>query len=513
MREPAALLPDPARRIVDALAGLGGLDVVVAVPPHGAVVAATGSAAALLAHFPDDPRRHPIARCLAGAVVDEEVRRVGDSGRVTYVRVRAVPVRDAGGSILAVVAVLADLTAERRRLVAAELLDEAGRVLLESLELARVAQLGAELLVPRLGDFCLVSLLGGEDELRLLGLAHADPAALARPLHDLFPLQDRVWEVLQDSRARLVADLGPLDPPLRDLGLRAGILAPLIARDRALGVVRILAARRLDDDDLELARRLADRIALALDNARQHAEALRASQAREDVLTVVSHDLRNPLSAITLGATVLVKKLRDAEENVAVIQRSAARIERLTENLLDLAGAQAGRTTVLEREVADAREILEEALALQKPLADKKGVRLVARLRMAQAPLFCDRTRIAQVFGNLLDNAIKFSASGQEVVVAGDIVDGQVRFSVRDHGPGIDDADLPHIFEPFWSTVRGGKKGLGLGLSIARSIIDAHDGRMSVASDHAGAEFTITLPLAHGPGGEDAPADEGFSAP
>ncbi|MCY0994183.1 HAMP domain-containing sensor histidine kinase [Nannocystis sp. ILAH1] len=510
MREPAALLPDVARRIADALAGLGALDAVVAVPPHAAVVVATGAAAGLLAHFPDDPRRHPLARCLAGAVVDEEAERIGEDGRVTRFRARAVPVRDGDGAILAAVAVFAELTTERRRLTAAELLDDAGRVLLESLELARVAQLGAELLVPRLGDVCLVSLLENEDELRLLGLAHADPAQLAheRPLRDLFPLQDLAWDVLQDSRARLVDDLGPLDPPLHALGLRTAILAPLLARGRALGVVRLLAARRLDDDDLELVRRVGDRLALALDNAREHAEALRASQAREDVLTVVSHDLRNPLSAITLGATVLVKKLRDAEENVAVIQRSAARIERLTENLLDLAGAQAGRPTVLEREVADAREILEDALALQKPLADKKSVRLVARLRMAQAPLFCDRTRIAQVFGNLLDNAIKFSASGQEVVVEGDLVDGQVRFSVRDQGPGIEEADLPHIFEPFWSTVRGGKKGLGLGLSIARSIVDAHDGRMSVASDHAGAVFTFTLPLAHGAPGEDAPVDE-----
>ncbi|WAS90200.1 sensor histidine kinase [Nannocystis punicea] len=505
MREPAALLPDPARRIVDALAGLGDLEIVVAAPPHGAIVAATGSAAALLAHFPDDPRRHPLARCLAGVPVEEEVRRIAETGAVTHIHVRGVPVRDASGAVIAAVAVLADVAAQRRRLAAAAVLEAAGSVLLESLDLARVAQLGAELLVPRLGDFCLVSLLAADDELHLFGLAHADPAALAheRPLHDIFPLQDRAWDVLQDSRSRLVADLGPLDPPLRELGLRAGLIAPLIARDRALGVLRLLSARRLDADDLELARRVADRIALALDNARQHAEALRASQAREDVLTVVSHDLRNPLSAITLGATVLVKKLRDAEENVAVIQRSAARIERLTENLLDLAGAQAGQTTVLEREVADAREIVEEALALQKPLADKKGVRLIAGLRIAQAPLFCDRTRIAQVFGNLLDNAIKFSASGQEVAVDGDLVDGQVRFSVRDHGPGIDDADLPHIFEPFWSTVRGGKKGLGLGLSIARSIVDAHDGRMIVHSDHSGTVFTFTLPLAHAVDADD----------
>jgi len=504
MREPAAILPDAARRIVDALAGLGALDIIVAVPPHGAIAAATRSATVLLAPFSDDPRRHPIARSLAGAVVDEDLRHIAADGAVTHVHVRAVPVRDAGGAIIAAVAVLADIAAERRRRAATELLADAGRVLLDSLDGDGLLQLGAELLVPRLGDWCLVSTVEGDDVLQLRALALADPDALVdeRPLHDVFPLLDRAWDVLRDSRPLLVGDLGPAlagaPAAVRGLGLRAAVVAPLIARGRALGVVRLFAARDLGDDDRELVRGVAERLALAFDNARQHAEALRASQAREDVLTVVSHDLRNPLSAITLGATVLVKKIRDAEENVAVIQRSAARIERLTENLLDLAGAQAGQTTVLEREIADAREIVDEALALQRPLADKKGVKLVADLRFAEAPLFCDRIRIAQVFGNLLDNAIKFSASGQEVVVTGVAADREVRFSVADHGPGIDDADRPHIFEPFWSAVRGGKKGLGLGLSIARSIVDAHDGRMWVhSSPETGTVFSFTLPLVH----------------
>ncbi|MBZ5711456.1 sensor histidine kinase [Nannocystis pusilla] len=503
MREPAALLSDPARRIVDALAALAALEVVVAAPPHGAIVAATRSAAVLLAPFSDDPRRHPLARSLAGAVVDEDLRHTAAGGAVTHVHVRAVPVRDGGGAVIAAVAVLTDVAAERRRRDAAGLLADAGHVLLESLDGDHLLQLGADLLVPRLGDVCLVSTVAGEDDLRLRALALADPTALAgeRPLHDVFPLLDRAWDVLQDSRPVLVGDLGSAlaaaPAAVRGLGLRAGLLAPLIARGRALGVLRLLAARRLDDRDLELVAAIAGRMALALDNARQHAEALRASQAREDVLTVVSHDLRNPLSAITLGATVLVKKIRDAEENVAIIQRSAARIERLTENLLDLAGAQAGQTTVLEREIADARELVDEALALQRPLADKKGVKLVVDLQFAEAPLFCDPLRIAQLFGNLLDNAIKFSASGQDVLVTGAVVDHELRFAVADHGPGIDEADLPHVFEPFWSATRGGKKGLGLGLSIARSIVDAHGGRMWVDSDPAaGTVFSFTLPLA-----------------
>jgi signal transduction histidine kinase len=101
------------------------------------------------------------------------------------------------------------------------------------------------------------------------------------------------------------------------------------------------------------------------------------------------------------------------------------------------------------------------------------------------------------VFGNLLDNAIKFSSSGQVVTIRGDRVDHHVRFVVIDRGPGIGDADLPHIFEPYWSAPRGGKKGLGLGLSIAKSIVDAHDGRMWASSDpELGTCFYFTLPLA-----------------
>lgn len=515
MREPDSLPPDAAPAILAALAELCPFGVAVAVPPHGAVVMQNRAAAELLALFGAEPGGGPIARCLAGEVIaGEALRRVRPDGRIADLHVRATPVRDASGAVVAAVTTVEDATDARRRALARSLLDDAGRVLSESLEVEPILHTAAELAVPRLGDWCVVATVEGDDRLHVRAVAHVDPhtTAGAREHADArpFPLEARVWEVIHSGLpaldATLADDLVAAGDPehagwLRSLGLRSAMSLPLIARGRALGAVRLFTAdsgRTYDADDLDLARRYCDRIALALDNARLYEEAQRAGQAREDMLTLVSHDLRNPLSAITLGTNVLMRKIRDAEENVGVIQRSAGRIERIVENLLDLASTQAGQPVAMEREVADAGDLVREAVLLQQPLADKKGVRVVTDVQFADAPLFCDRTRILQVFGNLLDNAIKFSSSGQEVTVRGDVADRHVRFAVSDRGPGLRESDLPHIFEPFWSAPRGGKKGLGLGLSIAKSIVDAHDGRMWVSSDPSqGTTFYFTLPLAH----------------
>lgn len=516
MREQDLVLSEFARRILAAVGELCPFGVAIAVAPRGAIVLQNDAASGLLAHLRGDPDRHPITRCLAGAAaVDEELSYVGADNRPIYLQVHARPVRDATGAVIAAVTTVADVTETRRRALAQGLLEDADRVLFESLEVARTLQVAAELAVPRLGDWCVIVTAEGDDALHLRALAHPDPEALARARAygdaATYPLEARVWETIRSGEPALLLTIrddqvraGAQSPEhlefLRGLGLRSALVLPLIARGRALGAVRLFHAdsgRNHDALDLELARGFADRIALAVDNARLYEAAQGASQAREDVLTVVSHDLRNPLSAITLGTSVLVRKIRDAEENVAVIQRSAERIERLVENLLDLASTQAGQPVAMEREVADAADLIHEAVLLQEPLADKKGVRIVTDLKLTGAPLFCDRTRIVQVIGNLLDNAVKFSNSGQAVTVRGDVEDRQVRISVSDRGPGIRDTDLPHVFEPYWSTPRGGKKGVGLGLSIARSIVDAHDGRMWVTSEpNLGTTFFFTLPLA-----------------
>jgi signal transduction histidine kinase len=234
---------------------------------------------------------------------------------------------------------------------------------------------------------------------------------------------------------------------------------------------------------------------------RKHAdEALQdAMRAREEILAVVSHDLKNPLGAINLAAAMLAGKPSAdprKRKQVETIQRAANRMDHLIGDLLDMATIQAGRLAV-ERKPESPGALVTEAVEAHEPAAREKGIALALECDVEEQRLWCDRERILQVFGNLLGNAIKFCRSGDVITVRGRADDRAVRFDVADTGPGISENELPHIFEPYWSAKRHAKKGTGLGLYIAKGIVEAHDGHIWVESRQGeGATFSFTLPLA-----------------
>lgn len=236
----------------------------------------------------------------------------------------------------------------------------------------------------------------------------------------------------------------------------------------------------------------------AIENARLYEEKERAVEVRDRVLAMVSHDLRTPLTAIDLSGAVLqerpqVKSDSFAVKQMDVIRRNAARMSRLVADLLDLASLQAGRLALEQRPSALAA-LVEECVEPQRAIATERGVEVVVEVE-ADVQVWCDRDRVHQVMSNLLGNAIKFCPSGGTVTVrAAELDDSQAVVRVIDTGPGIEAEQLPHVFDIFWKGRDGGRRGAGVGLYVARGIVEAQGGRMWVRSEPGcGSEFSFTL--------------------
>jgi len=236
-----------------------------------------------------------------------------------------------------------------------------------------------------------------------------------------------------------------------------------------------------------------------LDNVRLMGEAQEALRAREDLLAIVSHDLRNPLGVVLASTALLLKsnlppdKQERARRQVEAIQRAGNRMNRLIRDLLDFASIQAGRLSVSLRP-QDVAAMVSEVLEVTEPLATAKSQHLVSDVAPGLA-IRCDHDRVIQLFSNLVGNAVKFTPDGGTITVHA-AADGEVvRFSVADDGPGISADELPHVFDRYYQAQRKNRDGIGLGLSIARGIVEAHGGRIWVESEEGkGSTFFFTLP-------------------
>jgi signal transduction histidine kinase len=239
-------------------------------------------------------------------------------------------------------------------------------------------------------------------------------------------------------------------------------------------------------------------------------EAQRAVHLRDEVLAVVSHDLRNPLNAVVLGAQVLGKlagmeqlpaaQRAMAERAVLSIRRSTERMQLLLGDLLDLARLETGPLSI-ERNACDAAALLREAVDLQLPLAEQRGVTLALVAAAGLPRISCDRSRVLQIFANLIGNALKFTPAGGRIEVRASSLDGgeAIELAVADTGCGIDPAHLAHVFDRYWQAERSDRHGVGLGLFIVRSLVEAQGGRIAVESAPGkGSVFRFTLPMAPG---------------
>ena len=243
--------------------------------------------------------------------------------------------------------------------------------------------------------------------------------------------------------------------------------------------------------------------ALAGENGRLYQQAQQAVRVRERILAIVSHDLKNPLGAILITTDALVKKQASEPpppglgRSVAIIQRSAERMLRLIEDLVDFASIEGGRLAI-KRQPNDPSSIIHEALESFESVAQEKRQRLTTGVDPHLPMVYCDRDRILQVLSNLIGNAIKASPEGGHITVRVEPRERDLLFVVADNGPGIGDEDLKHLFEPYFRSGDVSYKGTGLGLAIAKGIVGAHGGRIWPESELGhGATFYFTVPTAN----------------
>ncbi len=414
----------------------------------------------------------------------------------------------AGNEVFASV-VLRDVTERKRAERRQRFLVETSERLASSLELDETLETLARLWIPMFGDLTVVEMPMPNGQHHLRALAREEGAVDLTPVTigsgtGLVPLLgagDSPAVTLVPVDAALDAIPECYHEDARCCRASMALSVQLSHRGESLGRVIVFASSKasLGSEDLVLAEDLGRRASIALENARLHDQLQRALRARDDTMSVVSHDLRNPVNAVKmLAGAVLQRSHREKVpleviEQVKVIQSAAQQMDALIQDLLDMSRAEAGRFGVDVRAI-EAGALLQDALRTLAPLAEDKNVSLVTDWTELLPEVRVDPERIIQVVSNVVGNAIKFTPVGGQIRISAAGRPEAVLVSVTDTGPGISAGHLPHIFDRYWQSSRR-NRGAGLGLPIAKAIIEAHRGRIWAESiEGQGATFYFTLP-------------------
>jgi PAS domain S-box-containing protein len=479
---------------------------------------------------PYQPEEWPLARSIrAGAVItNEEIEVRRGDGTLGTICTNSAPIYDRHGSIIAGVATFCDITEQKRDEQSQRFLAQAGSILTASLDYESTLSSIVRLIIPHLADWCTVHLLDDTGKLLRPAVAHRDVALeeLIRTIQQSYPIDPHsnhpIIQVLRTGVPQLVPqtdgtsfDYAQLEADHRaaldTLGFKGYMIVPLVARGRTLGAATFVSARRCyTPHDLAEAEEIMRRCGLAVDNARLYQAAQQAVATRDQLMTIVSHDLKNPLSAIKGYATLMQRRITRLagpekewlNEGLSKIDSNTEKMTTLLDEILDFARRQAGQRL-------DLRPTDLVALATQTVVEYQQATEQHQLSVKAAVPSLVgqyDTARLERVLANLLSNAIKYSPHGGpitvEVAQSLEAPEPWAIISVRDHGLGIPAADLPLIFEPFQRArnVVGQAHGSGIGLTSARQIVEQHGGTLTAASiEGAGSTFTMRLPLVIAP--------------
>ncbi len=373
---------------------------------------------------------------------------------------------------------------------AMSVLADAGEELSLSLERDEIIRRLAALIVPSIADVCIVDLLVGETLSRAAvkqreGLAGEAFATVG------------TGRVIQTASSELVSSVTDDAEGLATLGIRSILRVPLLVRGKPTGVLSVLIAddsRRFAADDLPTLEALADRVALALENARLYELAVSAKRARDEMMSMVSHDLRNSLNAIGFIATELARQ--NGSPLATQIRSAATLADRLLADLGAMFVIESG-ALVLGRVMESIDSIMSEVADLFRPLAEARAVRLRAVTEKKGLTAFVDRYRMVQAVSNVVANAVEISQDGGQVDLAVKQVGDHVEVAVSDTGPGIAPEEVDQIFDRHrWGNDGRRRASVGLGLVISKEYVEAHGGRIRVQNrPGSGSTFIIAIPM------------------
>jgi len=417
---------------------------------------------------------------------------------------------------------LRDVSERRRTEERQRLLSTSGWVLAASLDVDSTMATVTELPLPLLGQWSMLELLTVEGGIRRVAASHHD--ALKQELTSRLVLSHpralpatpsllSGGRIAHESAAQHVLDVGGWmaanagDEQERGLfealGASSILVVPLRASGRAVGalhLVRNTVGGVYSDAEVQVAEQYAGLCVLALENTRLYQEAKRALRDRDDMLSVVSHDLRNPVNAIVLlTGAALQRSNGDAvmmpHDEVESIRAAARQADGLIQDLQDVSRIAMGRLRV-EPMPTSIVDIVEEAATMFAPAVKAAELTLLRMIDHEAPILMIDRDRILQLLSNLLGNALRFTPPEGVVTVLLETRTSDVRIAVRDTGPGVNPVDTSRVFERYWQAPRLLRAGSGLGLYIAKGIVDAHGGGIGLLNEPGqGSEFWFTLPL------------------
>ena len=411
--------------------------------------------------------------------------------------------------------VLRDITHQRRAEENERFLSNASAELAQTLNVDAALAVIADLPIPRLCDACLIDVVRGQSFRRIGSRRHrAELADGMRGLSQFTLSEDSpspIVDAIRRNRRELVETIDDrwfednADPEMvphwRSLGARSLLILPLHASGETIGAITFIrTAGGFDEERRAVAEKFTRAAAAVLENARLYDAAREANQARDEVLGVVSHDLRNPISAIAMCARVLETNPPADEDKrrelLTTIRDATDSVNHMIEDLLDVANIERGRLALEVNEQEPAQLVL-RAMHMFDVEAKEHGIDLDVRLATNLPLVRADGSRIVQVLGNLVRNALKFTPSGGRITIAAERQDSSLVFAVSDTGRGISEENQRRIFDRYWQSSDGARaRGSGLGLSIAQGIVEAHGGRIWVESAVGnGSTFAFTIPL------------------